>query len=97
MNQTLSTTVSSCLSKKNLVYVETSNVVQLDISLFFKRVKAKRKRKRKRNEYSSHHTQNHHLLKTYADVTDRKQRKPGGQLTREIDISVQYIYIKYKI
>lgn len=35
------TAVSSCLSKKNLVYVETSNVLQLDIPLSFKRVKAK--------------------------------------------------------
>lgn len=75
------TTVSSCLSKKNLVYVETSNVLQLDISLSFKRVKAKIKENKNRNEHPSRCTQNRHFLKMYADVTDRKQRKPGGQLT----------------
>lgn len=94
------TSVSSCLSKKNLVYVETSNVLQLDISLSFERVKAKIKKKEKKKEsteYPSHCTQNRQLLQTNAGVTDTKQRKPGGQLTREIDISVQYIYIKYKI
>lgn len=41
------TTLSSSLSKKNLVYVETSNVLQLDISLFVKRVKAKKRERKK--------------------------------------------------
>ena len=54
------TTVSSCLSKKRiLVYVETSNVLQRDIFLSFKGVKAKiKKRKKKRNEHPPLCTQN---------------------------------------
>lgn len=62
-----------------------------------KELKLKKPKKKSRNEYPSRCTQNRHFLKMYADVSERKQRKPGGELTMEIDISVQYIYIKYKI
>lgn len=91
------TMVSSCLSKKNLVYVETSNVLQLDNSLSLERVKAKFKKKEKENDTHPTAPRIASSCTTYAGVIDRKQRNPGEQLTGEIDIGVQYIYIKYKI
>lgn len=81
-----------------MVYVETSNVLQLDIFLSFERVKAKIKKERKKTNTHPIAPRIATSCKMYAGVTDKKQKKkPGGQLTREIDISVQYIYIKYKI
>lgn len=97
MNKTnIKTTLPSCLGKKNLVYVETSNVLQLNTSPSVKRGKDEIIFfLKKKNKINSHPTETRitTLKIMQADVTDRKEKKAA----HNGETHINKIYIRPKI